>query len=65
MSKVLSKILNKNKILKKQYNFCKNMISLEVRDMKSEAEFLRKRKFQGNNQYYPCQTKISVEAHGM
>ena len=41
------------------------MISLEVRDMKSEAEFLRKRKFQGNNQYYPCQTKISVEAHGM
>ena len=41
------------------------MISLEVRDMKSEAEFLRKRKLQGNKQYYPCHAKISVEVHGM
>ena len=41
------------------------MISLEVRDMKLEAEFLRKRKFQGHKQYYPCQAKISVEVHGM
>ena len=32
-SKVLSKILNRNKISKKQYNFYKDMISLEVRDM--------------------------------
>ena len=31
--KVLSKILNRNKTLKKQYNFCKDMISWEIRDM--------------------------------
>ena len=33
ISKVLSKILNRNKTSKKQYHFCKDMISLEVHDM--------------------------------
>ena len=33
ISKVLSRILNRKKTSKQQYNFCKNMISLEVHDM--------------------------------
>ena len=33
ISKVLSKILDRNKTSKKQYNFCKDTISLKVRDM--------------------------------
>ena len=33
ISKVLSKICNRNKISKIQYNVCKDMISLAVRDM--------------------------------
>ena len=33
ISKVLSKILNRKKISKQQYNFCKDMISLEVHGM--------------------------------
>ena len=31
--KVLSKILNRNKTSKQHYNFCKDVISLEVHDM--------------------------------
>ena len=33
ISKVLSKILDRNKTSKKKHNFCKDTISLEVRDM--------------------------------
>ena len=31
-----------------QYNFCNNMISLEVRDTQQKVKILRERKFQGN-----------------
>ena len=47
--KFQAKFLTEKNPLKKQYNFCKAMISLEVRDMSQEAKFLRVRKFQGNN----------------
>ena len=33
ISKVLSKISNRRKTSKQQYNFCNDMISLEVHDM--------------------------------
>ena len=49
MSKVLSKIPNRKKTSKQQYNFCDDMISLEVYDMQWEAKLLRERQFQGNN----------------
>ena len=49
ISKVLSKISNRKKTSKQQYNFCKAKISLEVHGMSWEAKFLRERKFEGNN----------------
>ena len=49
ISKVLSRILYRNKISKQQYNFSKDMISLEVHDMQQKAKFLKERKFQGKN----------------
>ena len=45
---VLSKICNRKKISKQQYNFCKAKISLEVHGMQWESKFLRER-IQGNN----------------
>ena len=48
--------------LKKQYNFCKNMIFLEVCDMSQEAKFPGVKSFIATIQ--PL-TKISVELHGM
>ena len=49
ISKVLSKISNKKKTSKQQYNFHKAKSSLEVHEMSLEAKFLRERKFQGSN----------------
>ena len=49
ISKVLSKISNKKKTSKQQYNFWKAKVYLEVHGMWWEAKFLRQRKFQGDN----------------
>ena len=45
ISKFLSKIPNRKKTSKQQYNFCKAKISLEVHGMQWGTKFLRERKF--------------------
>ena len=57
-SKVLSKISNRKKAPKQQYNFCMAKISLEVHGVQWRAKFLREKNLRQQDGLF--QTKISV-----
>ena len=62
-SKVLSKISNRKKTPKQQYNFCMAKISLEVHGVQWRAKFLREKNLRQQDGRF--QTKISIQVHGM